>query len=73
MDSSKLTAAITAARAELKKLTMATVEAGSKDVAQFKALPKLAKVDEALVKAEEKLADASASVAPKTKKEKTKK
>jgi hypothetical protein len=64
------TDAIAAARKALQTLTDETVEAGKKDARQFKALPKLANVDNALVKAAEKLEDAAKAVAPKVAKEK---
>lgn len=70
MNISKVKTAIAAARKELQNFVNEVVEAGKKDAKQFKSLPKLSAVDNALVKADEKLEAAAEAVAPKEKKEK---
>lgn len=61
---------IAAARAEIQKLMLATVDEGKKNAAAFKALPGIAQVDNALVRADEKLDGLPAKLAPKVKKDK---
>ena len=69
MDLTKAKAAVSNARAEIKKAVEAAVEAGKKDARQFNGLRSLANADAALTRAEEKLDDAAKRVAPKAKKE----
>ena len=70
MDITKVKAAITTAKGELKKLVDATVEAGKKDLRQFNGLKSLAGVDESLDAAIEKLDAAVKRVQPRVKKAK---
>lgn len=73
MDISKVKAAIAATRAELKAVLDATVEAGKKDVRQFRGVQSLATADTLLGEADEKLEDAVKRVQPRVKKERKKK